>query len=50
MQTQVVEKPLATPGPVLQVHGLKTHFFTRNGVVKAVDGVCLLYTSDAADE
>ncbi|MEM1431129.1 MAG: ABC transporter ATP-binding protein [Pseudomonadota bacterium] len=25
--------------PVLQVSGLKTHFFTRAGVVKAVDGV-----------
>ena len=24
---------------VLQVEGLKTHFFTRAGVVKAVDGV-----------
>jgi peptide/nickel transport system ATP-binding protein len=26
-------------GPILQVEGLKTHFFTRRGVVKAVDGV-----------
>ncbi|MBO55443.1 MAG: dipeptide/oligopeptide/nickel ABC transporter ATP-binding protein [Dehalococcoidia bacterium] len=25
--------------PVLQVNNLKTHFFTRSGVVKAVDGV-----------
>ena len=25
----------------LEVRGLKTHFFTRNGVVKAVDGVDL---------
>ncbi len=25
--------------PVLEVRGLKTHFFTRGGVVKAVDGV-----------
>src|SRR5690606_36370258 len=27
--------------PTLEVHGLKTHFFTRAGVVKAVDGVDL---------
>jgi peptide/nickel transport system ATP-binding protein len=27
--------------PLLQVTGLKTHFFTRGGVVKAVDGVDL---------
>ena len=27
--------------PVLQVEGLKTHFFTHGGVVKAVDGVDL---------
>jgi peptide/nickel transport system ATP-binding protein len=26
-------------GPILQVEGLQTHFFTRRGVVKAVDGV-----------
>lgn len=39
MQTQAVEK---SPAPaVLDVRGLKTHFFTRNGVVKAVDGVDL---------
>lgn len=25
--------------PLLQVSGLKTHFFTRAGVIKAVDGV-----------
>ena len=39
MQTQAVDKPLATPPPILEVQGLKTHFFTRNGIVKAVDGV-----------
>lgn len=39
MQTQAVDK---SPAPaVLDVRGLKTHFFTRNGVVKAVDGVDL---------
>ena len=26
-------------GALLEVKGLKTHFFTRDGVVKAVDGV-----------
>ena len=26
---------------MLDVRGLKTHFFTRNGVVRAVDGVDL---------
>ena len=38
--------PIAAPAPVrgdpvLQVKGLKTHFFTYGGVVKAVDGVDL---------
>jgi ABC-type dipeptide/oligopeptide/nickel transport system ATPase component len=28
-------------GPLLQVSGLATHFFTRAGVAKAVDGVDL---------
>ena len=27
------------PTPVLEVEGLKTHFFTRDGVVRAVDGL-----------
>ena len=31
----------ATDGPTLAVDGLKTHFFTKAGVVKAVDGVSL---------
>jgi oligopeptide/dipeptide ABC transporter ATP-binding protein len=30
---------LADPTPLLEVRGLKTHFFTRRGTVKAVDGV-----------
>lgn len=31
--------PLAKDGNILEVKGLKTHFFTESGVVKAVDGV-----------
>ena len=27
------------PTPVLEIEGLKTHFFTRDGVVRAVDGL-----------
>src|SRR6478736_5421191 len=29
----------APPRPLLEVEDLRTHFFTRRGVVKAVDGV-----------
>ena len=29
----------ASQGPVLEVEDLRTHFFTLDGVVKAVDGV-----------
>jgi oligopeptide/dipeptide ABC transporter ATP-binding protein len=31
----------AVNDPVLEIKGLETHFFTRDGVVKAVDGVSL---------
>ena len=30
---------MARPEPLLEIEGLKTHFFTRDGVVRAVDGV-----------
>ncbi len=30
-----------TTEPILEISGLRTHFFTRDGVVKAVDGVDL---------
>lgn len=30
---------IATKRPVLELRGLKTHFFTNEGVIKAVDGV-----------
>ncbi|WDR03928.1 ATP-binding cassette domain-containing protein [Devosia algicola] len=30
-----------SPEPLLRIRGLKTHFFTADGVVKAVDGVDL---------
>jgi peptide/nickel transport system ATP-binding protein len=41
MQTNAAQRSVPGPARVLEVHGLKTHFFTRNGVVKAVDGVDL---------
>ena len=31
--------PVTTTAPLLEVEGLKTHFFTRDGVVRAVDGL-----------
>ena len=30
---------MAGDAPLLEIDGLKTHFFTRDGVVRAVDGV-----------
>ncbi len=30
---------MASATPLLEIDGLKTHFFTRDGVVRAVDGV-----------
>src|SRR5215510_3684475 len=32
-------KPMASPSPLLEIEDLQTHFFTRDGVVRAVDGV-----------
>ncbi|MGE0393289.1 MAG: ABC transporter ATP-binding protein [Vicinamibacterales bacterium] len=32
---------MSDPTPLLQIRGLKTHFFTESGVAKAVDGVDL---------
>ena len=41
--TQTTEHAVAgaTAAPVLEIRGLRTHFFLRHGVVKAVDGVDL---------
>jgi peptide/nickel transport system ATP-binding protein len=30
---------MARPAPLLEIEGLKTYFFTRDGIVRAVDGV-----------
>jgi peptide/nickel transport system ATP-binding protein len=30
---------MTSPAPLLEIEGLKTHFFTRDGIVRAVDGV-----------
>ncbi len=35
----MTDKPFSSKNNLLEVHNLKTHFFTREGVVKAVDGV-----------
>ena len=32
-------KTMAAPAPLLEIEDLKTHFFTRDGIVRAVDGV-----------
>src|SRR5262245_46394027 len=32
---------MAATAPLLEIDGLKTHFFTRDGIVRAVDGVSL---------
>jgi oligopeptide/dipeptide ABC transporter ATP-binding protein len=35
------DQPTAAAAPLLQIRGLRTHFFTESGVAKAVDGVDL---------
>jgi peptide/nickel transport system ATP-binding protein len=30
---------MTSPAPLLEIVGLKTHFFTRDGIVRAVDGI-----------
>jgi peptide/nickel transport system ATP-binding protein len=30
---------MPSPAPLLEIEGLKTHFFTRDGIVRAVDGI-----------
>jgi oligopeptide/dipeptide ABC transporter ATP-binding protein len=35
------ERASTNGGPILEIEGLRTYFFTRDGVVKAVDGVDL---------
>ena len=39
LKNQNVPEEPVFDGPVLKVEDLKTHFFTRSGVVKAVDGI-----------
>ena len=39
LKNQKVPEEPVFDGPVLKVEDLKTHFFTRSGVVKAVDGI-----------
>ncbi len=38
---QTLPSPRAHSGSLLEIDDLKTHFFTRDGVVKAVDGVTI---------
>ena len=37
--TNAATRTHTSTGPLLEIEGLKTHFFTRDGTVKAVDGV-----------
>ncbi len=37
----LIRMPIDRDAPMLEINGLRTHFFTEDGVVKAVDGVDL---------
>ncbi len=39
VSTAIQETARAAAEPVLEIEDLKTYFFTRDGVVRAVDGV-----------
>ena len=44
------EKKMALEETIIQLKHMGKEFKTANGPVKALDDICLLYTSDAADE
>jgi oligopeptide/dipeptide ABC transporter ATP-binding protein len=47
MSTHADERYGAAPEPILEIDRLKTHFFTRDGVVRAVDGFsCMLFPGE----
>jgi peptide/nickel transport system ATP-binding protein len=47
MSTHAAERYGVAPKPILEIDRLKTHFFTRDGVVRAVDGFsCVLFPGE----